>query len=192
MAHGQNWRADLWDECLRGWDKFVHALTVMDHEHRMIHDGMAFHATHRAVSLANGASHDHLIAVPAGSYPHITAVIASLADSPCDILSYEGVTTSDDGTAIAMFNRNRNSTNTPNITLTHTPTITDLGTLIHDRFVPDAGGQGSNDIGIVSPNFGEEWILKPSTKYLVRITNNSGGAITITEEHLWYEPSYVN
>ena len=178
------------DEDRRSWDGYVHARTVIDHEHRMIHDGMAFHVTHRVASLANGASFDILYSPPAFSFPHLTALLVSLADSPCDVLSYENVVTSDDGTALTPFNRDRNSTKTAQMGVTHSPTITDLGDLVHDRFVPDAGGQGSNSIGIITPNFGEEWILKPSTKMMTRVTNNSGGAITLTFEALWYEISY--
>lgn len=192
MAHGRNWRNDLWDEALRCWDSIVHALTVMDHEHRMIHDGMAFHATHRTASLANGGTLEGLIAVPAGAFPHMTGMLFTFGAGDLDIETFEGTTTSADGTAVNSFNRNRNSTNTPNIVLTHTPTITDDGTKIHDRLVPPTGAGVGNQEGVVSPNLGEEWILKPSTKYLVRVTNNSGGAIKVTMEILWYEPSYVN
>ena len=35
--------------------------------------------------------------------------------------------------------------------------------------------------------FGEEWILAPSTKYLFRITNNSGGILDLSYEFVWYE-----
>lgn len=177
-------------EDTRAMDAFAHALTTIDEPHRMVHDGFSFHATSRVVSLANAASHNILLAVPAGSFPHLRAMLVSLSDSPVDIESFEGTTTSADGTVITPFNRNRNSTNTPGVVLTHTPTISADGTQIHDRFVPDAGGQGSNDVGVVTPNLGEEWILAPSTKYLIRVTNNSGGAITISYEVLWYEIDY--
>lgn len=178
------------DEERRSWDQRVHARTTIESTHRMIHDGFSFHATHRAATLADTASFDVLIAVSAATFSHWNGLLYSLSDSPCDIETYEGTTTSADGTVITPYNRNRNSSNTPGAVLTHTPTITDLGTKIHDRFVPDQGGTGINDVGAISPNFGEEWITIPSTKYLMRLTNNSGAAITFTLEALWYEPNY--
>jgi len=184
------WRDSNTDEELRSWDRFVHARTVMDHKHRMIHDGFAYHTTHRVASLGNGASLEGLISVPAGSFPHLTAMLFTFSAGDIDIETFEGTTTSADGTAVAVFNRNRNSSNTPAISVSHTPTITADGTQIHDRLVhPTDFGVGTSE-GIVSPNLGEEWILKPSTKYLVRVTNNSGGAVKLTMEMLWYEAGY--
>lgn len=170
------------------YDRLVPAMTVIGSEHRMIHDGYSWHATHRVASLANLGTFDVLLNVPSGVFPHLNAMLFSVSDSPLDITSYEDVTTSDDGSSITTFNRNRNSGNGSGMILTHTPTVTDLGTLVHDRFVPDNGGVGSNEIGMISPNLGEEWILKEGSKYLVRLTNNSGGAINFTFEALWYEP----
>ena len=184
------WRDSNTDEELRSWDRFVHARTVVDHEHRMIHDGFAFHITHRVASLANGAALEGLISVPADSFPHLTGMLFTFGAGDVDIETFEGTTTSADGTAVTTFNRNRNSSITPAISVFHTPTITADGTQIHDRLVPPTGNGVGNREGVVSPNLGEEWILKPSTKYLVRVTNNSGGAIKLTMEMLWYEAGY--
>lgn len=185
-----SWRESNNDEELRSWDRFAHARTVMDHEHRNIHEGMAFHATHRVTSLGNGANLWLLMACPAGCFPHITGLIFTFEAGDIDIVTFEGTTTSADGTVISSFNRNRNSSNTPDMVLTHTPTITDAGTQIHDRLVPPTGSGVGNSEGIISPNLGEEWILKPATKYLIRVTNNSGGTIKLTLESLWYELGY--
>jgi hypothetical protein len=185
-----NFRGSTSDELMRAWDPFTHSLTMIGEKHRMIHDGFSYHCTDRAVSLANGADLDILLDNPAGNFPHINGILFSMGDSPCDLVSYEGVTTSASGTLAARFNRNRNSTNESAMLAYVGPTVTDLGLQVHDRFIPDAGGAGSNDVGVISPNFGEEWILKPATKYLVRLTNNSGGAITVGMEMLWYEVAY--
>jgi hypothetical protein len=157
----------------------------------MVHDGMFFHATNRIVGLANGASHDVLTAIPAAVFPHIRADLYTFEDTPVDIKTYEGTTTSADGTVIPVFNRNRNSANTPGLVLTHSPTVTDVGTLIHDRLVPSAGAGVGQKHGSISAGFGEEWVFKPSTKYLVRLTNNAGAAIDITYELFWYEINYT-
>lgn len=168
------------------FDNNSRAVAVIESEHRQTHLGMVWHSSDRD-SIANGASLDLLLTPPAFSFPHLRKAVFNLGDGPCDILAYEGVTTSDDGTAAPVFNRNRNSANTPNTVLTTGPTVTDLGTLIHDRYVGDTGGQGSHQVGSVSAGLGEEWILQPEVKYLIRITNNSGGDIIVNYEMMWYE-----
>ena len=186
------WRPSNADEELRSWDRYVHARTVMDHEHRMVHEGFAFHCVDRIASLGNGASLDWLISVPAGTFPHMTSFQFQLEAGDCDVETYEGVTTSANGTLLTRHNRNRNSPITPGTVMYGGPTITDIGTLIHDRYIPPTGGGVGSSAGTLSPNFGEEWILKPATKYVVRLTNNSGGAIQVAGEALWYEPGYEN
>lgn len=183
------WRDSNNDEQLWSWDRFCHARTVMDHEHRMVHDGFGFHTTHR-VDVANGGTLDYLLNVPAGCFPHNTGVIATFEQGDWDVITYKDTITSADGTAVTSHNRNLNSSNAACMLLTHTPTITDIGTQFHDRYVyPTGTGQGNQE-GLVSPNTGEEWVLKPATKYLIRFTNNSGGTAKVVLEHLWYEIGY--
>jgi hypothetical protein len=185
-----NYRPDYYDEIEKAMDSYVHAHTMIGEVHRMVHDGFAYHATGRVAALANAASLEVLFSVPADTFPHLNAALITMSDSPCDMEAFEGTTTSADGTAVTVFNRNRNSTNTAAMTMFTGPTITADGTQIHDRYIPDQGGVGTNNAGAVSPGLGEEWVLKPSTKYLLRFTNNSGGAITVAFEFLWYEIGY--
>lgn len=189
MSNYPNFRESTSDEMLRAWDQYAHALTTIDETHRMIHDGFSYHCTSRT-TVANGGDLDILLVNPAGSFPHMNGILFSLSDSPCDIKTYSGATTSAAGVVVTRWNRNLNSSNESKLIASTGPTITDLGTQIHDRFVPDAGGQGSKDVGLVTPNFGEEWILVPETEYIVRLTNNSGGSITVSMEMLWYEIGY--
>lgn len=184
------WRESNNDEELRSWDRFAHARTVIDHEHRLIHEGMQFHANHNVASLANGATFDLLIAAPAGVFPHIAPVSYTVGNDDVDIDAYYGVTTSDDGTAIPMFNRSLPSSKTPGAVWTHTPTVTDIGTLFHERWIPPAGGLPFIPAGATSRVFNEEWVQPHNSKILVRLTNNSGGAIRVLAEILWYELSY--
>jgi hypothetical protein len=73
---------------------------------------------------------------------------------------------------------------------THTPTISDLGTQIDYALMPTLSAVGSNVGGVTGPDIGEEWVLKPSTKYLLRLTNNSGGAVDVGFHLFWYELDY--
>lgn len=173
------------------FDRSSRAVTIIGEEHRLTHEGMVWHCSARAEVLS-AASYDVLITTPAFTFPHFRKALYNIGDGPADLLLYEGVTTSDDGSALLCYNRNRNSANVPNSVLTFTPTVTDLGTLIHDRFIGDPGGQGANQVGAESAALGEEWILQPSTKYLIRLTNNSGTTMTVNHEIMWYEIMWQN
>lgn len=173
------------------FDRNSRAVTIIEEEHRLTHEGMVWHTSDRA-QVANAASLDILFVTPAFTYPHLRKAILNLGDAPANICLYEGVTASADGTAAPVFNRNRNSANVPSTVVTTGPTVTDLGTMIHDRLVGDTGGMGSNQAGAESAGLGEEWILTPSTKYLLRVTNNSGAEITVNYEIMWYEIMWQN
>jgi len=188
--HG--FRAETWgDESRRMADGYVHALTTIDGLHRMAHDGMVFHASGKVTGMINANVDEFLVAVPAVTFPHFQRFRITAGRGDIDVQVYEGTTTSADGTPITTQNTNRNSTNTPSTVLTSAPTITDDGTLVHTSWMPPTGtGTGQSANGLVGETNGEEWILKPATKYLVRITNNSGATIDYAYEMLWYEVSY--
>jgi hypothetical protein len=154
----------------------------------MSHDGFMFHGSGRVLDIANDASADFLMVVPAFCYPHIQRVRLDLEAGDVEMDMYEGATTSADGAAIPVFNTNRNSSNTPAALPYGAPTVTDVGDIFHKRWVPASGvGVGTN-VGVMDINaFGEEWILAPATKYLWRITNRSGGTLDLAFEFVWYE-----
>ena len=108
-------------------------------------------------------------------------------DSSAVVLEiYESTTTSADGTSLPVFNKNRNSSNTPGTVISVGPTITDVGTQIKRAAITSPSGSSV----VFSQSKSGEWILKPATKYLVRITNNSGGAIDFNITIGFYELEY--
>jgi len=181
-------RKGIAHETQHAFDLYANAYTVIQEPHRMSHDGFVFHSSGKNTGLANAATADFLMSVPAGVYPHVQRVRLDLEDGDVDLAMYEGVTTSADGGVITPFNTNRNSSNTSGAILTGTPTVTDLGTLFHRHWIPPTATGVGAKAGIMDINaFGEEWLLAPSTKYLFRITNNSGGTIDYRWEFVWYE-----
>lgn len=184
-------RPSIVDEELRKFDAYAHAVTVIQEPHRLGHDGFMFHASWKATGLTNGSTYDVLLDVPAGTYPHLQRFSLSLGRGDVDILTYEGATTSAAGTGQTERNVNRNNTRTAALAVSSGPTVTDPGTLIHTGWAPPTStgvGQSANGAGPVEQ--GEEWVLAPSTKYLVRLTNNSGATIALRVEVLWYEVGY--
>ena len=115
----------------------------------------------------NGDVIEMLINVPTGTFPHILCEISSATEGYFEV--YEGTTTSADGTSLTRLNRSRDSTNTANMTMFHTPTITTDGTKIWDGFF---GSAGTSETGGISRS-NNEFILKQNTKYLIRYTSES-------------------
>jgi len=69
----------------------------------------------------------------------------------------------------------------------HTPTVTATGTvtLVNGRILPGGNSPTTRVGGGIRS--GAERILKPSTKYLMRVNNSSGSTIAVNVVLEWYE-----
>jgi len=164
------------------WDNLVAAPAFIDKSHSELHEGGVFAVAQHA-TLGNAGTRDVLLVPPAGVYPHITFAVRGSKET--NIKLYEGVTEDGDGTDITAYNRNRNSSATASTALAHTPTVTDTGTLLQEQHV--GGGIGNQRFGGEAREE-SEWILKPATKYLLRVTSEEADndvSILIN----WYEGS---
>lgn len=170
----------------------IPAVTVMPHLHRVGHDGFLFHSSGKVTGMIAANVDDYLLVTPAALEVNFSRLRLATERGDIDIQLYEGTTTSADGSAETVMNTNRGSTITPTAVLTSAPTVSGVGTLVHTGWIPPtAVGVGQSSEGITTDTSGEEWILAPSTKYLIRITNNSGATIDYRWEILWYEPDYI-
>lgn len=168
-------------------DAYGSGTVVIDSVHENIHKGFVYHASNKFTTVANGASAELLLVVPALTFPHFHRFKCNTGAGNIDVYFFEGTTVSANGTQLTAGNINRNSSNTPDMDVYHTPTITGDGTQVAHHWSPPTGAGIGNTIGVTDITNGEEWLLKPSTNYLIRITNNSGGSIDIWTEFLWYE-----
>lgn len=98
---------------------------------------------------------------------------------------FEAPTTSANGTAKTPLNKNRNSTTVSKTLVYMNPTITANGTLLATRQILQVGGGAHIEGGEAS--ISSEWILKPNTKYIIKITNSSGGSINFSSSFYYYE-----
>ena len=178
-------RKSIEDEQLRQYDPLAHALTIIDENHRMIHDGFYYEVAQSDAALAAAAVVDLLLEVPAGAFPHFQELEVSTNGAPIAFDFFEGTSVSANGAELTVVNKNRNSSNTPEMNVYVGPTVTGTGTLLKSSQVPVA------EAGLLfSQNRGGEWILAPSTLYLVRITNNSGAVVSINVSIGFYELAY--
>ena len=160
-------------------------LIMVDVNHQRNHDGRAFFAYHLhpdSAPLAAGASINIAMASPGGVYPHITIDGLCLGDA--ELYIYEGSTASG-GTSFTPINRNRNYSvsNPSQVAMIIDPTVSVLGTQIDAQII--AGGAGKKSGGGTAGSL--EYVLKPLTTYLFRLTNVNGTAHAAHLALEWYE-----
>ena len=158
-------------------------MPVVDVNHYRLHENRAFIAYYLqngGSPLADGASINIAIASNAGYTPHLT--IGSFCGGDSTLYFYEAPTATG-GTAFTPVQRNRNSTYASNVAMTINPTVTATGTELFKEFLPGgtkkkAGGGGGESL---------EFVIKPLTNYLIRLTNISGSPQPAEIILEWYE-----
>jgi len=158
------------------------AITV-DVNHQRNHDGRAWFAYKvypDSAKLADAASINIVLAAASGVIPHMTVDALCLGDA--EFYIYEG-TSATGGTAFTPINRNRNYTTSSQVAMIVNPTVTALGTQIDAQILP--GGSGKKSGGGAAGSL--EYVLKPLTNYLFRLTNVNGTAHAASLQLEWYE-----
>ena len=163
-------------------DPDIGGLLVTPIEHNLVHDGVVFSCFHSFLLTASATSKWLHVKVPATHTCHIRWRFMS--EAKIDYYVYENPTLTNDGTALTEFDLNRVTANASNIDVFHTPTITNVGTMIDNGmigtsgFIFDSGGSVSNM---------EDWIFKPSESYLIGANNNDAAAKDIVIQLIWHE-----
>lgn len=154
---------------------------IIDHAHYRAHAGLGFTASKLLEGVSNNGNLD--IRFKTGSIDcHM--VIELGASGKGKFLIYEGATISD-GTEMAVYNSHRDSDRTATATVTHTPTVTSEGTtVLIEKLIP--GSNGGNAVGAIGGTRAE-FILKPDTERLFRVTNTAGTAQDLNIVMSWYE-----
>lgn len=160
------------------------ALCTVDVVHLMVHAGRYFSAGVYNAALAGAGTLDILVQTGTQAM-HL--VWRGSSSGHATLNAYEGTTFSAAGTALAALNHNRTSAKTTDATITHTPTVTAVGTQMNGTEFLAAGNKGDG-AGAIGSAFGNEFNLAPSTSYLFRLTNVSGGASQTSTGISFYHP----
>ena len=155
-------------------------LPTVDVNHLRLHEGRAYYAYRVESSLAVGSSLDIAIAWPSGILPH--AVFNYQCGGDSRFYVYEAPTTSG-GTALTIHRRNRALTTTSTGAAVYAPTVSSLGTEIFGEII--TSGQGGTGAG--GGGYTYEYVLKPLTTYLFRLTNINSQAHIAELLIEWYE-----
>ena len=159
---------------------------VVDVNHLRLHEGVAYcvYHTHKDASrLAVGSSINIAIAWPAGLEAH--AFVDYQCGGEAEIYAYEGSTTSG-GTAMTLNRRNRVITTASQAAAVLNPTVSAVGTEFYSEVITSAEGQG-NRSGAGGRGISFEFILKPLTTYLFRLTNVDSSSQMAEMRIDWYE-----
>lgn len=163
-------------------DEDTHSLYSIDAQHAQIHNGNVYTSCRIFESVADNGNADMLLITPADKTVFFSGYVEAAGDSY--VYLYEAPTKSNNGTALSRINLNRQSANTAGTTAFYTPTVSDAGTEIRCKFL--TGGSGGRAVGSSNQTY-QEYIFNTSTAYLVRVTNKSGQARTISISSTWVE-----
>jgi hypothetical protein len=165
----------------------VHYLTssdkpfpTVDVNHLRLHEGRAYYVYRVEASLAVNGNLDIAVAWPSGIYPH--AVFNYQCGGDSRFYVYEDPTTSG-GTALTIHRRNRALATTSTGAAVYAPTVSATGTEIFGEII--TSGQGGTGAG--GGGYTYEYVLKPLTTYLFRLTNINAQAHIAELLIEWYE-----
>lgn len=146
-------------------------LRVIDQSHVKTHEGDLYLAGH-LFSLGSAADGEVIITTGATKEIHLSVGVSAGAGGRFFVFEAPTFTV---GTPITPINANRQSANTAEPTVVYTPTVTVDGTALSSEVVP--GGTTGAATGGANRGFarGVEYILKASTSYLFRFTNDGAG-----------------
>ena len=162
-------------------DAITHVLLAMSYEHHEIHDGSHFFYDD-AVTLASAATQDYLLTTPdTTAYCHLVFKATGNAITQVDFYEATDKTGTTPQTA---YNNNRNSANTPTMTI-HKGTSggTTDGTKLTG--IKSGSAQGASRLNAEAER-DNEIILKRNTKYIIRITSGTNDNLTNLSLQ-WYE-----
>lgn len=164
-------------------DDVTGALIIAELEHVKVHEGEMFSVSHRFTGIANNGTADLRVTVGASEPAHVKWNISSGGKIYIDI--YEETTFTNLGTAVTPQNMNRLSSNTPDTTFGHTPTVNAIGTSRYES----VSGSNSNPVVRAGESIRQhvEWVLAPTKNYLLRVTNKSGSLQDIGVAIEFYE-----
>ena len=151
-------------------DHVNEALVTEDALHANIHAGEVFENSYvwTAVSTATSV---YMMLETGTDVTHMAYKLAATGTVVLEL--FRGPTTTADGTPLVSINRNQISTNTASPSVWFDPTVTVPGSSLSEELVP--GGSGPHSGGGAGLSF-HEWVLQPSTRYLLKVSNISGSS----------------
>ena len=147
-------------------DASTNSLQTVDYAHHEIHAGSHFKQGYQNTALDDTDTVAVVFTTP-DSTKFMHWVLTSQTTGPATIQLFRTPTLSAEGTLLTPFNRNENSSNAADMIVRHTPTITNNGTKISEKWV---GSEGFKEQSGGETRGDSEIILLRDTQYLVLLT----------------------
>lgn len=157
-------------------------LETIDIAHNEVHEGYYF-VTSKRVNGAGTVENFQFVVPAGGTVPHINFLIESTDFGIAELFANPTVTSN--GSAMTIYNKNRNSSTPSLMSAYYGGTVTADGTLMVSHLWGNATGQGAGRAtfgGAVRSN--TEWILSAGKRYLLKVSGINAGTLVFTAE--WY------
>lgn len=175
----------LWQMVSGAYTSPEECFVVMDINHWGIHGGF-FYSMVKLITLGVDATYTMLIKTGSEDI-HMKPLIIESNEEQILFKAYEDPTVTVEGTTLPIFNRNRNMADEASTTLFyHTPTVTDIGTLIDVVYASGGSGVPTFSFGSIMTS-NAEWFLKSDSYYYLTVTNNGNDIATINLKFIWGE-----
>lgn len=144
-----------------------------------VHDGKAFNFSF--VGSISGAT--YMMGRTGDKVAHLLGYHIIADSNDLLVQFFEAPTVTANGTQQTVVSRNRVTSEAPEMQVFTGPTVTADGTLLNASKI-FASGQGANKVG-GDTTIPIEWLLKPNTDYIFKLT--PGGTTEITADFTWIE-----
>jgi len=173
------------DQWQRQFDVIDDAVNVILAEHRMVHKGRFFSIF---VKTDIDADASYYIGIQVGTkIPHLKQAWCSTDAEKVTVELIEGATFTD-GTAVPVFNRNRNSSETPEVTVVKGVSSVSGGVVIDSDYLGGGASEGPFAMALGSEVAGvTEWNLKPNENYVLKLLKKGAASATALVKLIWYE-----
>ena len=146
------------------------SLPTISHEHAKVHDGGLFACGYLNAAVANNGNIDLWLKASATHSVHTYIKVIAGGDATFEY--FKATTVTADGTPCTPLNHNETSSNTPELTVFHTPTIDVLGAVSWPEKI--VGGTGGITPGAIQTPGSEQVVIPSNANRLFRMTNTAG------------------
>lgn len=165
----------------------TNTFVTMRYHESAVHDGDSYYVKDYKDIDGEGTNLDFLWVIGSTYRPHAQWYLS--AESEYIMCLYEDVTVSDNGTAVNVFNANRNSSNNTIVRCFTSPTLasgtlgdgSDGGNMVWCAVI----GSGKDATVGIERNY--DFIAKPDSNYWFRITKMVAGTHWLDYDFNWYE-----
>ena len=165
-------------------EEVTNAFKLIDTDHGSIHEGK-FYENSVQTTLTAGGTYDIAFTTPADLYMHYRPAKIVCSADKLTIGFYEDCSVVG-GATLTAYNHRRATTAAATMIFVTSASITAIGTSIHKSYIGGGTGVGGSRVGAETGQK-NEWVLKQTTNYCLRLSNASSSSNIVNINNIWYE-----